>query len=356
MKVRTTILVALLITLFSLPGCVEKIDIQPPSGLSNSLVVLGRVVLGEPTRIEAEVSRLFSFNSETRGGVSVKSVHLFDDKGNRMLLRQRDLGKFFTILEESDPIQVEIGGSYGLEVLTFEDQLFVSQLDILQDNHVIEGIDFELVERSVENALGDLEEELKILVSIDTKFSNNEGKLWELNSTYKLTDSPPSKDPKSCYITSVVDVNKLPVLKSESDKVNDINELPLFELPIDFRMAEGMYIQISQYSLSPESTKFWEQSSFLVEREGGLFDKPVGLISSNFTNVNNPDEEVFGYFYSTKEEVVRVKVPSDLIGNIKLPCPPIVRPNSVPICPTTICCDCLDAPISTTEKPDYWID
>lgn len=121
-------------------------------------------------------------------------------------------------------------------------------------------------------------------------------------------------------------------------------------------MAEGLYYAVKQYSLSPEATIYWQNASLLVEREGGLFEDPVGLLNSNFKNISDPNEQVYGYFFGTHEHIIRIKLPDGFVPSQPMPCPPPPAPSFGGRCNLGICCDCLSDPDATIVQPEYWID
>lgn len=348
----------LIATISSLPSCVEKIDLDPPSNLTEAIVIQGRAVLGEPSRVEMQVSRLFDFSADSRLALNVKDVIFRDDQGNSMTLEPVNQGEYNTIIDAASPVQLEVGRSYGLELSTFDGRSYTSELDILTENNSVQDVSFGLAEEFVENTIGDLESVNRLETFVDTELADgSNGLLWELQSTYRLTDSPINgSDPKTCYITTNVTVNKLPVINLDNLTSGLLQKQSLVRQPIDFRMAQGMNLRIRQFSLSEAAAKYWESSSIIVEREGDLFDDPVGLIPSNFSNPNDANDEVFGFFFATKEVTEVAKVPVSLVGEIGNLCPPPPRPMQGSGCNLGICCDCLAAPISSLKRPDFWIE
>ena len=90
----------------------------------------------------------------------------------------------------------------------------------------------------------------------------------------------------------------------------------------------------------------------------------MNKLQSNVENINDPDEDVFGYFYVSQATDIRVKVDSvrtycargpaqggtDLVGDCVLD--PRTRRPEVGADP--LCCDCRTVPGVSTVKPDWW--
>jgi len=322
------------------PSCVDPIDLPPPSDLTDAIVIQGRAVLGENSRVEMKVSRLFDFSAESKLSLNVRNVVFFDDQGNRMELEPVNQGEYNTPITSASPIQLEVGRSYGVSF---------SQ---------ISNINFGLTEEIVTAPSGELEAETRLETLVDTDISQgSNGMLWELDQTYRLTDSPiDGGTPKTCYITNAVTVNSIPTINLDNLISSTLNSKSIGVLPIDFRMAEGMYLTVKQFSLSEGAAQYWDNVATLVEREGDLFDDPVGLIPTNFVNPTDANDEVFGYFFASREVVSHIRVPESLVGQPVKACPPPPRPAAGSGCNLGICCDCLAGPSNTLDRPDFWID
>jgi len=128
----------------------------------------------------------------------------------------------------------------------------------------------------------------------------------------------------------------------------------LYEATIGFQYRQGLYLNVFQQSLSEGAFQYWDQIDKLLERNGNMFESPVGEIISNFENVVTPNEDVFGYFYATEIDTFHVAVDSLFTNSPGVYCPPPLPPPPGGGCAVEICCDCLQAPISTTTRPEYW--
>ncbi len=354
--------VSLLVGVVSLfnPACIDPIDFDVPPGVGNSIVIQGQVVKGENSYVEIVVSRLFDFTPESRQPVNVKTVELFDTKGNEMILEPRDQGYYREVLDSSTPIQAEVGTGYSIRVLTFDGRTYESGTDVIVPVPKVRGLNVTKIVGSAVNALGQIEESERIRLSIDSDINTDQGggQYWKIFEVFKISDSPIDADitQKTCYVTfEQLDIN---VLDLSILSGNIIEDYELTMKPIDFRFYEGLFFEVHQLSLSSGSFRYWSSISDLYSREGNMFDAPVGEVPSNIANVDNDKDIVFGYFYASEEEVARVKVPLSLVGNPEPYCPPdfaATVPGSDE-CTWGLCCDCLNTKESTLLRPSYWID
>jgi hypothetical protein len=88
-----------------------------------------------------------------------------------------------------------------------------------------------------------------------------------------------------------------------------------------------------------------------------MFEAPVGKLETNFRNANEGiKDEIFGYFYATSREVIRVYIDPSEVGNPASICPWTGRVNPGRGCNIPeICCDCSLLKGSSTVKPEYWV-
>ncbi len=363
MMIFKNIFKALLLVGILVVSCIDPIDFAVPAGLSESVVIQARVVKGERNFVEVDVSRLFDFSVESRRPVTVKTVVLSDDNDNQMLLETRVPGKYFQILDGSTAIQAEVGRGYKLRVETLDNRIYESSLDIMPPNKKPQGLNLAIVtDRSVDN-LGNVRDFEKIQITIDTEVNIDAdgGVYWELSNTYKVTDqgiNDPDDIIKVCYIEETVDVDEIYVLDPTQLRDGFIKNYNLTLARIDSRIAEGLFYNVKQYSLSQGAFGYWNGVNILSEREGNIFDGPAGEINSNFTNINDPNDIAFGYFFATQEEIVRKKAVFPELANIRTICPSekaCFAPGG-DSCICGLCCDCEVDPNATTIRPAYWID
>lgn len=347
-------------------SCIDPIEFEVPTGLSESIVIQGRVVIGTPSFVEVNASRLFDFSPESRQPVSIRNLILYDSKGNQMELSTRVPGRYFQELNEGTPIQAEIGTGYRISLETFDNRSYETSFDVLYENQDPISLNVSLTQTSLPDGLGVFVPTDQVTLDITTNVDNttNGGIYWEVRNVFAVTDTPVSavapENPKTCYITKTVNVNEIYVLDPTELTSDRIENYQLLNSLIDWRFAEGIYYEVKQFSLSPGAYAYWEAINVLSEREGNMFDGPVGEIPTNLFNVDDPNDPIFGYFFATQEKGIRIKVDQNLIGFVPRLCPPPPERmcNLTPgeACTCGLCCDCLLDPQSTIVQPDYWID
>jgi len=163
------------------------------------------------------------------------------------------------------------------------------------------------------------------------------------------------------------------------------------------RLLIQYFIKVRQFSISKGEYEFWDLMKQVSESGGDIFDKQPFQISGNIHNINNPDEQVLGYFqvsgarevsrYITKKEIEELG-----LSHYSYPCNTIVvGPKDIPtegnmpppsigtiyamyssgdlvfieplwgaegveslVFSAPLCADCTKS--GSLKKPDFWVD
>ena len=355
MSLRPVVIMVLLSIMFS--TCLDKIDFDTPRGLSNSIAVDARLIKSDTSIIELIVSNVFDFESSGRRPIGIRNPILEDEKGVRLDLQPIGIGKYRSEIT-NDLMHIDFESSYKIAFETFDGRRYESNFEMLYPVPIPETISVKTIQTLVRTGDGEYENQKQLEFYISTPLLS-EGQavriLWELERTFKLTDTPvePGLFPKTCYITERFDQQNISLLDANLLQTSRIDQYTLFSTPIDSKFAEGYILTVFQNAMSPEGFDHWTNVSKLVSRTGNMFESPPGYLMSNVYNVDDPEEDVVGFFYTLSQEVVRLKIDSTITGQLRKECPP-------PFPPTpgegaiSLCVDCLSAPRSDTIAPSFW--
>lgn len=343
-----------------LVGCLDEIDFELPAENQDSLIIQGRLVKGNPHTISLEVKRLFDFNGGS-SFIRVNYVRITNDLGQSIDLSNVSLGNYEISIPVDDPnFEIRTGGSYMATVETLDDRKYESTFETLYPVSKIDEITTRIVQREVPVGIGtELRDRVQFLLNTPLTIPGEDDKArinWQVTRTYKMTDSPIESGvlSKTCYITDNVNVEEVKPFDGNTLGIDYLSDYELYESSISFHFRQGLYLNVFQQSLSRGAFEYWDQIDRLLERNGNMFESPVGEIVSNFENVVNRDEDIFGYFYATEIDTLNVFVDSTFVNSPGNYCPPPLPAPPGGGCAVEICCDCLAAPISTTTRPDYW--
>lgn len=348
-----------------LPACLDVIDIETPIDNQESLVIQGKLVVGSPSLIQVKLSKLFNFTAEGKKPLNAQSVIVFDEDNNRLELDDRGLGNYRLIIPADHPtFKVELGKKYGIQVKTFDGRTFESAMEQADPVPAVELLDYQLVQREVVNQAGTTtqQEYLQYLITTPLRHAEAQRNVrlgWEYEQTFKVNDTPFQQNvvQKVCYITENLNVSDIKVVDSDALSGDRLENYELFETLVSRVYGEGLYFSVIQESLSETAYEYFTQVAENTGRTGNMFESPPGKVVSNMRNVNNEEDEAFGFFYVTQQDTIRKYIDPATIGAPPAYCPPpngIVRENGS--CADPICCDCLSVPNSTIQKPSFWVE
>jgi len=356
--------------LLILPSCLDDIDFDRPDTIENGIAIQGKLVKGDPSFIRVTLRRIFDFSENARL-INARTVTLMDEEGNALVLDSRQEGVFIEEIQNNNPdISIDYGKSYKIRVETFDNRVFESSLEQLLPAPTPTDLRVSKVLREGIDALGRIVDREFLAFTLDTPLQLNEGEdnvklLWELEATYKLSDTPESYnrracfpirvdnvDNKTCFITSSPIRNFIP-LDGATINSTSISDFTLYETTSSSLFAEGYYLTVLQQSMSNSAFEYWSQVNQVLSRTGDLFEPPAGKVITNFVNVNDPNDEVFGYFYATEERPIRIFVSPKFADETQITCPaPLTEDGRA----DNTCCDCLTAGDATTERPIWWLE
>jgi len=356
---------SLLLSLLSLIGCLDPIELKIPEGFDETLVIQGALTKGSPSSIELTVTRLFDFTVESLTRVNVSEVILSDGEGNSVEIDRVGTGLYRTIFDESHPIEIEFNKSYKIDLRTFDGRSYASSLEPLLPVPKVDSLSIQGVEKEIVFADGEttrVDSLVRLAVHTPLEVAGSEERIglkWDLRRVYRVTDTPieVGVESKTCYLTEDIDITSVKVFDASDLRVNRLEDYEVFDQAFNFTMGEGLYFELIQSSLSPTAFEYFDQVGQLLDREGNMFEAPAGKLVTNFVNTEDASEEVFGYFYATTTDTARVYVSPEFANSPRSFCPPpsgLVRMDGSCAAPT--CCDCLSFENSTTIRPSFWVE
>lgn len=358
-----TLIGVIVLVSIGLYGCLEQIDLPPPMGEEEALVIQGTVLKSSPSIISVSISSLFTFNAISQRRVSAKLVEVLDETGRALEVPELGQGLYGIEIPDNYPdFSIEFGKSYQLHVVTRDDREYFTSYEPLNEVIKPDSLSLEIVEVQVLDADGMITSKDKLRVSVSTSTYSVEldqpARLkWDVERTYRVTDSSPFPvvPLKTCYLTEQVVGSNLRVFDANESTSDRLEKFKIYESSLSSAFAEGAYVHIYQQSISAGAYKYWSEAISLIERTGNMFEPTAGVISTNLRNPDNSDDLVFGYFYCYAQDTMRVYISPDFAKNPRPTCPPIGGARDIwGQCTVPVCCDCLSPLRSTLEKPEYW--
>lgn len=354
----------LLLTFFAF-ACQEIIDFEPPETIKEAIFIEGKLTKGSPSLVQVKIGQVFNFTGSPSLFLG-NFVELIDENGNTLSLNAKEQGIFALEIAENHPtFKVAYGAAYKIRVQLKNETVYESAYDTLYPVPAPTDLEIGKITKKVNNLDGEEETQEILTFNISTPFtaaqSNKKSHLlWEYESVFKQSDSPEtlpfqpcpgnSRIPKTCYL-SINPIDNYKVLNTHDLSGNAISDFTIFEADNTntFVFSEGYYLTVYQQSISDAAYEYWAQANQLTNPSGTIFDAPSGKIITNFSNINNPKDEVFGFFFATESSLRRIYVAPEVAGTPRSHCPP-VGGHSV------LCDNCLCWQNSTIEQPEWWVE
>ena len=348
-----------LMTAFIFSACLSELDFDLPENESTNIAIVSQLTDGNPAQIITSVKTVAPFQGfNQEQPILGAQVSLLDENGNTQTLPAVADGLYATLVND---FEVVTGESYQLRVVINGNE-YVSEFEKLHAVPKASQITHSPITRNELNDFSNIVENPYLQFFIDTPLTadNSDEKVylkWDFDTVYRFIETtlgvpfPPTA--KVCYYTELLSLDMITVFNGPESRNAVLEGDFLLEEPLDHRFARGFYLNVYQQSLSEGAFQYWNQIRAITDLSGNFFEDPPGQIRSNFQNINNPDEDVFGYFYATQIDTIRVKVESSDY-NIPSICPAVSAPGMEGVRST--CFDCLMQPFSTLEKPSFWED
>jgi hypothetical protein len=305
-------------------------------------------------------------------------VQLSDDLGNHWDLAEKKTGTYVT---DSTVFRGEVGSTYTLRIapnrygnFVYESEpvtmLPVPPIDTLYYEKIILRDSIEVYPKGVDACR----------IYLDTHDPSNACKYyrWDFKETWVLLLLWPVENAK-CWVSAPSSSILVKSTAAYSESV--VRGMPVHYIDnTTDRLSRRYSILVNQYSLNEEEFQFWDRLQHITDQSGGLYDVVPTSIPGNMHNLDNPDEDVIGYFSVSAVQSKRLFVPNDFGGLVdQYPgCPNDtvwneVYPDDLPDQWWTLafeqlafgakrriltfnrgCADCTTR--GTKIKPDYWID
>jgi hypothetical protein len=163
---------------------------------------------------------------------------------------------------------------------------------------------------------------------------NNQYYRWTYEETWKFKVPDPKKfnfNMADSSITSVSDIkeycwkssksNEILIYSNYSGQAGTVKKEPINFIASDQsdRLLIEYSILVKQYSVSLNEYEFWDNLNQVNESGGDIFASQPFSVVSNIHNINNPGEQVLGYFQVSAVKQKRIFIPFSEIAGLNLP-------------------------------------
>ncbi|MCB0688364.1 MAG: DUF4249 family protein [Saprospiraceae bacterium] len=336
-------------------SCLDTINIDLPNDEAGRLVIDGLVERSPDIyRFVVNVSRTRDLNTEGIDNLESATI----------LLLYNGTPIFELVNGEEDTISIvafheQYGGNleeayFNIRVLTPDGNMFESESQKILNSPKESSIKLSYEIRAELNDRENVVQRGYVKVGISTPIINQTGERvsfrWDVSGVYEFREVAWTDDPfvnvKTCYVKDFLPGNKVNVLKSSEISGDYITDFEIAALPGDHKFASGYYFTVVQKTLDEAAAIYWDRVRQSIDREGTIFDAPVGANNSNIQQVSGDPVEVLGYFYTAGVDTLRHLSTREETGKQLHLCAYATVSDA--------CCDCLLLVNSSLSKPLYW--
>lgn len=342
------LLLTTLWVMFSGQGCVDEVNLKIDRDLQK-ITVVGLISdsLREHT-IEIFRSAVLGLGQDNiYEPISQAKVIVRDDAGTVIPFNESSTEGTYTAT-----VKGVTGRTYWMEA-ELPDQTFIkSEPALLRPSPPIDSLTYEVGKLTFINNLSQLVEVEQVFVKATTQIDPGAKQKfrWRAEGEYEFHEyeGPGSK---FCWIKNNVDFNQLYIFDAERLEGRALREQPVVSTEINERFAFKYCFHVTQYTISDREFNYWNQLKSIININGSLFDPPPGNVKGNLISVNQPDEQIFGYFSVCGSSFKRLFVKPQDLGFSSLPgfCR---RRFGAP--GLQECSDCRVIRHGTAERPEYW--
>jgi hypothetical protein len=301
-------------------SCRDKIDLAPQRDQLEGISIQGKLIKGNPSVALVEVERVFTFSGDSRKTLPIESVSIFDKAGNeRFLSKNNSVSNFIGyIYPNQAPLSINYHQDYACRVVLSNGAIYESDFETLLPVPKIEGLEFEIIEKNIKNVILDKFEPAKFArfrVNTPLVVSNNPKKSnlrWVILRTYQQLNGANGAT-NSCIQSDFANFRHVDALNGSQVAGDFLKKYNFYDEYISFPFGLTYYLTVYQESLTDRAFSYWSEVETLTQQVGSQFEVAHGIVRSNFKNVNDAKEEVYGFFYATSRDVQHLRVcPKDL--------------------------------------------
>lgn len=338
-----------------MPSCVDVISLETTGNVR--LITIDGTISSEEGPYVVRFFYSGEFSTDQEGQLTpiiIRNGRVVGDNGETSELEFVEDG----IYQTSDlSFRGKEGVNYHIEFESNEGSNYASRPQLLLPAIPIDEISFDVFKDDV--VVGDLVSIEKTFVQFNADFQvssiDEEAFMkWDFTGEYLFEEIPDNRLPidviQKCYVKDRIGFNKIAILDGSTILGQPFSFEDVVTLEADYKFNRVYCFHLLQQTITQESYEYWENIKSLAERSGSLFEVAPGIVSGNVFNVNDPEEQVLGMFYTVGTSSKRLFVTSHDTNTFERLCDFATSP------PETFCIDCTSILNSTLEKPLYWND
>jgi hypothetical protein len=320
-------LVVILLVFIGLYSCLEPFDATVGDNASSILVVDG-LISNKNAAHSVKLTRSVANIDEHVFPVTDALVIIEDDLGLKTALAEIDSGRYET---DTCNFHGVPGRIYTLYIKTKEGEEYRSTPCLMKPSSHIDSV-FIVPGKDLSSETDRQYNGVAVYVSGNVTSDEIKYLRWSYKEDWKFSvpfypDEVPSPDGgweeyssnKDCWKSAISSNVLLYSFNDQTGKSIIGKELYFLNSQTSDRLINRYSTLIEQYSISKEEYEFWRKLEQSTTGVGNIFGEQPFSITGNIKNINNPDEDVLGYFQVAGYTSERIYIDYSQIYDLRLP-------------------------------------
>jgi hypothetical protein len=261
-------------------------------------------------------------------GIVTATVYLRDNLGNIEMLKSKPPKDNFDNIrgfyETSEDFAAVVGRSYTLHIKLVDGTNYQSFPELVTPVPDLDSLTYRAVRSATEDPLND-EFGVELIAHFQDPPDEKNNYYWiPLESDFVLVAEPHlHRNVKDCCEICYHRDMPFPL---NVNTVSDIDFNGLYQRRVaayvvdnGVRFKDTYRLDVQHLSVSDEAHRFLKLVSQQTSLSGSVFDPPPANIRGNIINLDNPDEQVLGYFFASDERFLRTYIQKSKLEFVRVP-------------------------------------
>jgi hypothetical protein len=307
------------ILFFLLGNCVDPFAVENPE--TNRILTVEGFITTLPKSHAIRLSYTRPFGPEAPGpnpGIITANVYLRDDLGGVEIMSLKPPRDNFDqvrgFYETSENFAAEVGRSYTLHIELQDGTRYQSIPELVNPVPEVDSLTYQAVRTASSDPMND-----RIGVEVIAHFQDpaelNNNYFWNpIESDFVIIAEPElyHGGPLDCCDRCFHKDMPFPfnvVTVSDIDFNGLYQRRPIaYVVDNGIRFKDTYRLDMQHLSVSDEAYRFLRLVGQQVNLSGSVFDPPPANIRGNILNIQNPQEQVLGYFFASDERLLRTYI------------------------------------------------
>jgi len=306
--------IALITGFLIISSCITQF--VPETDENDTMLVVEGMITDQPGVYTVKLSKSLPLSTNDNKEVLTGcTVTISDDNGNRTSLFETQQGTYVT----DGVFRGYVGRKYKLQINTNNPDLsYKSYESLLMEMKPVPVIDTLFYEKITTEVLYGRPRKQECQVYLNTIDPDGICKhfRWDFSETwmFRLPYDVPNR---TCWISN--NSNSILIKNNTVLSEDRIEKWPVNYISAKTdRLSERYSLLVNQYSLNEDEFNYWEKLQNVTENVGSLYDITPVSIPGNIYCIEDPTEQVLGYFSVSAKTSKRIFIEDRFAGLVRL--------------------------------------